>query len=132
MNKAIRCASWLLASLSLLLGPRLLADSPPGLVLAWGGNSYGQAVVPTGLTNVLAISAGYFHSLAVRSDTTVAAWGQWYSGSSTYTTVTVPSSLTNVVAVAGGLSHSVALRKDGTVVAWGYGYFNQTNVPAGL
>jgi hypothetical protein len=33
--------------------------------VAWGDNSAGQASVPTGLTNVVAISSGYLHNLAL-------------------------------------------------------------------
>jgi hypothetical protein len=36
-----------------------------GSVIAWGYNGYGQTNVPAGLTNVVAVSAGYSHSLAV-------------------------------------------------------------------
>ncbi len=70
---------------------------------------------------------GYIHSLAVKSDGTVVAWG--YNGSGQ---TNVPVGLSNVVGVAGGLYHSVALVGDGTVRAWGYNAFGQTNVPTSL
>src|SRR5207244_11430015 len=63
-----------------------------GQVVAWGDNAYGQANVPSGLSNAVAISAGASYSLAVRSDGTVTAIGA----------ASVPSGLSNVVAVAGG------------------------------
>src|SRR6266404_6038837 len=47
----------------------------PSSVVAWGNNSYSQTNVPPGLSNAVAISAGYVHSLALRSDRTVSGWG---------------------------------------------------------
>lgn len=75
----------------------------------------------------LAVAAGGSHSLALRSDGTVAAWGNNTAGAAN-----VPTGLSNVVAVAGGGAHSLALKGDGTVVAWGNNASFQTNVPAGL
>ena len=95
--------------------------------MAWGDDSSGQTDVPSSATNVVAVASGYYHSLALRGDGTVAAWGDNSDGQ-----ISVPPSLTNVVAVAGGGFHSLALRRDGTVVAWGYNAYGQTNPPAGL
>jgi alpha-tubulin suppressor-like RCC1 family protein len=50
-----------------------VADS--GKVVAWGYNGQGQTNVPSGLTDVKAISAGGYHSLALKDDGTVVAWG---------------------------------------------------------
>lgn len=96
-------------------------------VRAWGNNSNKQLDVPTDLGDVIALSAGGYHTLALRSNGTVVAWG--YDGSGR---ATVPSGLTEVVAVAAGGAHSLALRKDGTVVAWGYNGSGQATVPVGL
>jgi alpha-tubulin suppressor-like RCC1 family protein len=49
-----------------------LADST---VVGWGDNGAGQTTVPTGLKNVVAISAGYAHSAALLKDGTVVVWG---------------------------------------------------------
>jgi Regulator of chromosome condensation (RCC1) repeat/PASTA domain len=88
--------------------------------------------VPGGLSGVTAISAGHGHSLALKGDGTVVAWGCgsiFGNGQ-----CTVPASLAGVTVIAAGLYHSLALKGDGTVVAWGCGNVNygQCNVPGGL
>ncbi len=45
-------------------------------VVAWGYNDDGQSTVPPGLGNLLGISAGARHTLALKADGTVAAWVQ--------------------------------------------------------
>jgi hypothetical protein len=71
---------------------------------------------PVRASGYVPIAAGPAHSLVIREDGTVAAWGGVYTSETA-----VPSGLTNVVQVAGGLMHSLALKADGTVVAWGSG-----------
>jgi hypothetical protein len=39
-----------------------------GTVVAWGWNNYGQCNVPAGLSNVVAVAAGGYHSLALKVD----------------------------------------------------------------
>src|SRR5262249_28676443 len=48
-----------------------------GGILAWGDNAYGQTDVPADLTNVvgIAVGVGSVHSLALRNNGTVTAWG---------------------------------------------------------
>jgi alpha-tubulin suppressor-like RCC1 family protein len=111
-------------------------------VAAWGDDTYGQTEIPDGLDGVIRVAGGYYHSLALRSDRTVVAWG--LSGSRfngyNYGQTTVPPGITNAIAVAAGGYHSLALQADGTVVAWGAGYTNsgfsphygQSIVPSGL
>jgi hypothetical protein len=79
----------------------------------------------------VAIAGGQAHSLALKSDGTVWAWGynglgQLGIGSDTesLTPVLVPT-LTNVVRIACGDNHSLALKSDGTVWAWGYDRYGQ-------
>lgn len=96
-------------------------------VLAWGDNSFGQCSVPADLRDVVDISAGQDHTLALRSDGTVVAWGLNDDGQ-----CAVPVGLTGVVQVAAGANHSVALKADGSVVAWGLNTSGQCAVPAGL
>ena len=79
--------------------------------------------LPTGLTGVISIAAGYQHGAAAKSDGTVVTWGN---------IGTVPTGLSGVTAVAAGTGFTVALKNDGTVFAWGQNNYGQCNVPAGL
>jgi len=72
--------------------------------VAWGENTYTQTNVPPGLADVVAVAAGNYHSLALRSDGTVVAWGDNAKGQTD-----IPSGLSNVVAIAAGGNQSVAL-----------------------
>src|SRR5205823_376760 len=83
------------------------------------------SIVPPGLNNVVAIAAGGYHSLAVKNDGIVVAWGD-----NSQNQCGAPPSLTGVVAVAGGGSHSLALKADGSVAAWGNAFSAQCDVPA--
>jgi subtilisin-like proprotein convertase family protein len=99
-------------------------------VVVWGANYAGQAKVPSGLSNVVAIAGAYDHSLALKNNETAVAWGD-----NLYGEATVPAGLSNLVAVAGGESYSVALQNNEMVVAWGsdiYPGAGETNVPSGL
>ncbi len=78
-------------------------------------------------TRVVKIATGTGHSLALKSDGTVVAWGD-----NGYGQTNVPVGLQDVVSIAAGAIHSLALKADGTVVAWGDSRYGQTNVPAGL
>ena len=118
----------------------LLSD---GTVWGWGNNIYGQLgndtdlnseLVPvqvSGLTSVIAVAAGYYHSLALEADGTVWAWGdnsdgQLGSDSTAESSVPVQvSGLAGIIAIAGGAYHNLALRNDGTVWAWGNNTYGQ-------
>ena len=63
-----------------------------------------EADVPEGLTDVVALNAGWMHSMALRADGTVTAWGD-----NSYGQTSVPAGLTNAAAIAGGGYHSLAL-----------------------
>ena len=82
---------------------------------------------------MLAVAAGNWHSLALRADGTIIAWGDNSLGQAT-----APPGLSNVVAIACGGDHSLALRSDGTVAAWGSDFgadgmrAGQADVPPGL
>ena len=127
-----------------------LALKSDGTVWAWGDNGFGELgnnsttpsytpvqVEGSGssgfLTGVIAVSAGSYHCLALKSDGTVWAWGDNSKGelgintstSSSKTPVQV-GSLSNVTAIAAGDNYfSLALKSDGTVWAWGYNFSGQ-------
>ncbi|MEI7912513.1 MAG: cadherin-like beta sandwich domain-containing protein, partial [Verrucomicrobiota bacterium] len=123
-----------------------------GTLAAWGNNSNGQLgnnsttdgnapllVDRTGVLSgktVVGISAGSYHSLALCSDGSVAAWGvNSYAqlGDNTTTSRKVPVLVSGmgvlmgkrVVAISAGFSHTLALCSDGTLVAWGYNSYGQ-------
>jgi len=76
---------------------------------------------------IKAVAAGYAHSLALKQDGTVAAWGANYAGQTS-----VPAALSGVTAIAVGTDHSLSMKQDGTVMAWGDNSFGQCAVPANL
>ena len=53
---------------------------PVGTITGWGNNGDLQLQPPGGLTGVIALAAGNAHSLALKNDGTVWAWGRNYSG----------------------------------------------------
>ncbi len=134
-----------------LLGALPVGAAPPanGKVYAWGQDISGQlgdgttgtpnaTATPqavTGLSNVVALAASVSHSLALRNDGTVWAWGDDVLGQLGDGTVASPSTaptpqqvpgLSGVANIAaGGAGHSLALKSDGTVWAWGWDYYAQ-------
>jgi len=114
-----------------------LAVKNDGTVLAWGHNPEGQVgpaatstqqrtpVVVTGLSGVVAVSAGSWHSLVLKNDATVWAWGSNATGQlgdgTTQDRVTPAPvlGLPAIVRIAAGAFHSLALTADEVVWAWG-------------
>lgn len=114
-----------------------------GTAMAWGANGNGQIgdgttdtprVIPvkvSGLTGVLALRGGLYHSLALRSDGNVSAWGANNYGQLGDTTQSDRHSpvqvlgLANAVGIAAGANHSLAVKANGTIVGWGYNYEGQ-------
>ena len=138
-----------------------LAVRADGTVWAWGWNDKGQLgngtttdqptpvqvkdpSDPTGfLAGVIAVAAGERHSLALKANGTVWAWG--YNGSGQLgddqwtdklTPVRVKDPLdatgflTGVKAIAAGALHSIALKNDKTVWTWGSQGYNQLGRPS--
>jgi len=106
-------------------------------VVAWGAgsfvshppdrNNYGQSIVPTSLTNATYVVGGWRHSLAIKTDGTLQAWGDdtvgqtdfWYEP-------------TNCVSIACGQLHSLALQQNGFVIPAGDDLFGQVEIPDNL
>lgn len=114
-----------------------VALTSDGTVWAWGKHSQGQLgdgsiasnhetpVQAVGLSSVTTITAGAYHTVALRSDGTVWIWG-WNSdgqlGDGTTSNRRTPmqvAGLSGITAIAGGFSHTVALKSNGTVWTWG-------------
>jgi alpha-tubulin suppressor-like RCC1 family protein len=90
-----------------------------GTVLGWGLDIYGQATSPPGLSNVVAIACGSAHSVALKADGSVVAWGYgevYEPNDSEYGQAIVPPALANVTAIAVGDYISLALQGDGPPV----------------
>lgn len=133
-----------------------LALTSDGKLLAWGRNNFGQlgngttadswSPVPVkaqsgeDFSDVVAIAAGEGHSLAVKSDGTLWAWGhndEGQFGDGTTTNSSYPKQIgngTNWIYIAGGgdyigtdasYAHTIALKSDGTLWTWGSDNYGQ-------
>jgi alpha-tubulin suppressor-like RCC1 family protein len=90
-----------------------------GELVSWGqSNPYNSRTVPTDVGAAIDIAAVSFTSAAVRTNGTVAVWGQMPPISGT-NTVPPPANLSNAIDVELGLSHVLVLRSDGTLATWG-------------
>ncbi len=116
-----------------------------GSVYGWGLNWYGEVGDGTGgaeserltpvrvgsATNWTMVAAGSGHSVGLRSDGSIWAWGiNWYgqlgNGSNTDRSSPVQmGSGKDWVAVSAGESHTLGLKRDGTLWAWGRNYEGQ-------
>ncbi|ETR65376.1 MAG: BNR repeat-containing protein [Candidatus Magnetoglobus multicellularis str. Araruama] len=80
--------------------------------------------LPT-LSHVTMLDTGFDHSLALKDDGTVWAWGINERGNPKSMYQTIPlqvPGLYNVTTLAAGSSHSIALKDDGSVWSWGDDY----------
>jgi len=104
--------------------------------MAWGCGAdydFGQCDVPAPNTDFSAVAAGWFHSLALKANGSVVAWGcgvDQYGNKTDYGQCDVPAPNTRFVAIAAGWYESLGLKADGSIVAWGSSGSGQTNVPA--
>jgi alpha-tubulin suppressor-like RCC1 family protein len=77
------------------------------------------------------VSSGGYHSVTLKSDGTLWAWGDNIHGQLGDGTTVDKSTPTQIgidnkwVSIATGYDHTVALKSDGTLWAWGYNYFGQ-------
>jgi alpha-tubulin suppressor-like RCC1 family protein len=125
-----------------------LALKSNGTVWGWGVNTSGQLgdgsvadrSVPVqvgigvpGFTNIIAVSAGDNHSLALKSDGSVWVWGSnEYGQIGNGTTSMIPqrspvqnTTLSGITQIAAGIFHSMALNKSGKVFVWGDNLYGQ-------
>jgi len=116
-----------------------MAIKKDGSLWAWGYNGYGQlgdgtsgttaqrySPVQIGTaTNWASISANEYHSLAIKTDGSLWAWGSnMYGelGDGTDTTRKSPIQIgtsTNWASISAGEQHTIAIKTDGTLWAWG-------------
>jgi len=131
-----------------------------GTVWTWGSGAHGQlgngvvsttdVLTPTEvlgaggtgfLSGVVAIAAGGYHSLALKSDGTLWTWGDNASGdlgtNNPSVDIATPAevvgiggsgNLSGVVGMAGGYQFSLALKSDGTVWTWGANRYGQLGI----
>ena len=116
-----------------------LALKSDGSLWAWGANYYGQLgdgtfdnsahSIPVHIgtdTDWTAVTAGFDHTLALKSDGSLWAWGANYYGQLGDGTTTPRSSPNRIgaennwIAIAAGSYHTMALKSDGSLWAWGY------------
>jgi YD repeat-containing protein len=122
-----------------------LALMPSHRLKAWGANENGQlgdgsytdrsapVDVSSVLSDVVQVSAGWRHAVAVTSAGTVWTWGdntygEIGNGITSTTGMSIPyqvAGLSNVTAVSGGDRFTAALKSDGTVWTWGWNGFGQ-------
>jgi alpha-tubulin suppressor-like RCC1 family protein len=130
-------------------GTHILYLKKDGTVWASGGNRQHQLgpshkddfsskpILVPGLKNIVSIAAGSGHSLALKSDGTVWAWGnndkgQLGNGKTGHTfdlSIAKPiqvKRLNHIKSIASYDSFSLALRSDGTVWSWGDNGFGET------
>ncbi len=116
----------------------VVALGSDGTVWTWGSNSVGQLGLGTtaqrtvpgpnrvpGLTDIVAIDAGAYHTVALKSDGSLWAWGHNIGGEvgdGTRTDRFAPTRVTGldgVIAFSVGWDHTIALKADGTIWTWG-------------
>jgi len=95
-------------------------------IIAWGRDNEGQVSnVPDG-NEFIAVAAGKWHCLALKSDGSLVGWGYDNHGE-----CNVPAG-NDYVDISAGAWHSIALKSDGSVVVWGSDNLNQiTDKPDG-
>lgn len=103
-----------------------------GNVTRWG--NYKKEILFSS-NDVVSISAGYYHILAVKKDGTVFSWGSnmhgELGGNRTKEDQYEPrmiEGLSGVIAAGAGVDFSIVLKEDGTVWAWGKNDYGQLGI----
>jgi alpha-tubulin suppressor-like RCC1 family protein len=107
--------AWLTNVSAISIGETVVALKRDGTVTNFGGRDMTWASTPPGLSNVVAVSAGTGHCLALKRDGVVVGWGDKRLSRG------VPAGVTNIVAVGARPSingRDIALKSDGTVLEW--------------
>lgn len=150
----LRCApvpvgdnDWAMVSMISGRGSHTLALKQDRTLWAWGNNNSGQlGVGDSTISNSkwpvqagdadandwAMIAAGSYHSLALKTDGTLWAWGNDSFGqlgdespaANKYEPVQIGDD-TDWAMIAAGLYHSLALKSDGTLWAWGHNLYGQ-------
>ena len=102
--------------------------------------NFGQSILPSQLGHCVKVSAGGYHSLAIKNDNKLKAWGAGSVGCPPCTTFNqnnvhfgqsiIPTNLIDVefIEISAGKFHSCGIRKDNNqVVCWGAGITNQAS-----
>ena len=117
-----------------------LAAKRNGTLWAWGDNTAGQLgdgtttdrttpvriTAPAGITDVVAVAAGTYHSLAFKASGELFAWGDNSSGqlgagteSASFSPLLVGSDAVSWIGAEPGVEFTVARRSNGTLWSWG-------------
>jgi alpha-tubulin suppressor-like RCC1 family protein len=117
-----------------------------GAVKCWGHNLYGQlggttngglptkSAIDSGLSDIVAIAAGQFHSCALTAAGGVKCWGDNRFGElgssanigvDTANPTPIDTGLSGVVAIAASGRNTCALTADGAVKCWGLNYYGE-------
>jgi alpha-tubulin suppressor-like RCC1 family protein len=124
-----------------------MALKADGTILSWGNNSSGQLgvgshnsplmtpVKVSNATNIIAISAGTYHSLALKSNGSLMGWGSDEFGQlgkpstldRTYTPETI-SIDNNNAQISAGNDVSMVLKLNGSLFSWGTNSYGQLGI----
>jgi len=137
VQEATAASDWMAVGVGYFLHTVALKND--GTLWAWGNNQHGQlgdgtttnrstpVQEATTANDWVAVDAGFYHSVALKSDGTIWAWGsndggQLGDGTTTdrLTPVQEATAASDWVAVSAGDYHTVALKSDGTLWAWGF------------
>ncbi len=121
-----------------------LAIKTDGRLWAWGSNIYGQLGDGTNVnikyspiqigsaSNWQSVTAGYYHTLAIKTDGTLRAWGLNVEGqlgdgtnANKKSPVAIGGSATNWQSVAAGSYYTVSIKTDGGLWTWGWNEHGQ-------